>query len=175
MGYTPLQILASAALELETVEAELSDDVYLGLTALISDSGEVLVKFGARIALDVPPHKRPRGKGSERNQSSEPVSDACAHWADLKVEVNKKAIELLGGTERLRRAAKEFGWLPAAASTDHILPILKIADSIVPEDSDMPGASHEKSCAICWCCFGSLVNFFGEDDCLDFLLFESIV
>lgn len=157
-GYTPLQVLASIALELETVEAELSDDVYLAMRALMAEVATTLVENGARTALDAPMDRRPRGKASSRKLSCDSDLSVDSHRSSLKLETNKTAMEFLGGSERLARAKKSFAGLSTVAATQFLRSTLEQADSMTLEDSNEPGGNHEKSCAICWSVFGSVMK-----------------
>jgi DNA-directed RNA polymerase subunit RPC12/RpoP len=66
-------------------------------------------------------------------------------------------VHLLGGEERLWRAREQWDEFKAVEATGKIS--LCVEDIRSPiTDSEDPGGSSEKSCAICWKPFGSLVN-----------------
>jgi hypothetical protein len=162
VGFTPLQILAASALQLDAVEAQIDDDIYLSLIALLAEVGELLVKNGARISLDAPSLKRIRriasteGVNPSKSQKGDSVVDA--YRSSLKIDSNKKITKMLGGAERLSRARKEFMQLTAVNASPDMTVNLNLGDALPLEDTSEAGGNNEKSCAICWVVFGALMN-----------------
>jgi hypothetical protein len=115
VGYTPIQVVASIALEFEAASG-----LYVVMRSLIADAAECLVRNGARIGVDAPVLKRLRRRQSSSNVSSSEDDDAsegssttdvarpCLKLESnkqarpcLKLESNKQVLKLLGGEDRL--------------------------------------------------------------------------
>lgn len=144
-GYTPLQVLVTIASEIEEGNAG-------ARSALVSDAAEILVQNGARLSMDPPRARRPRRASSGSNLQSEDKVDE----PNRRSFSNKEITEVLGGEERLRRAQAVWGEAPTVNASRR-LDLLRDDKVSFPETRD-PGGSSDKSCAICWKEFGTLVN-----------------
>jgi hypothetical protein len=156
IGYTPIQVVASIALEFEAVSG-----LHVVMRSLIADAAECLVRNGARIGVDAPPLKRLRRRQSSSNVSSSEDDDASEGSSTtdvarscLKLDSNKQALKLLGGEDRLSLAKKEWAAIKSIAATSKVTLWQDDKQSI--PDSQAAGGSSEKSCAICWKVFGIL-------------------
>lgn len=159
VGHTPLQMLASIALSNVDGAAAIRDRQ----TKLIHETAEFLVRNGARLSIDSPPLMRLRsnnGKGS--SNSLKGSSDHSSRRSKLKID-SKEVMAVLGGEECLKLAQKEWSELKSVDVTTH--GVLE-TDEFTPKgdegvslsDTDVPGGNSERSCAICWKEFGSVMN-----------------
>jgi hypothetical protein len=151
VGYSPLQLLGYVALELERIGPTLEESLYGDLDSIISSTAIALVAKGARINMEAPP--------SQRSKLSDPVplkEEQVTLRESLKIDTNKRLTHLLGGSINLLQAKKAWsdkGKVDAGPAT-----VLPRDDSVAVEDSESPGGSSEKACALCWKQFGSLMN-----------------
>ena len=174
VGFAPIQILAVTALELEK-EAKSNEE----LNTLVSHLCEELIKTGgARLSLEVPPMQRKRSNNNTNNrkatsplrqksstssvktseEASKTTTTDSIDRANIKIDANDHLMELLGGRERLKAAQASYSDLGSVMLDQSRAPfLLEEANSNI-EDSDAPGGSSDKSCAICWRTFGALVN-----------------
>lgn len=156
-GYSPMQILAVAALDADS----LNDSVGVGLKQCISQTiagaAELLVQCGARLTLDPPPLMRlQRSASSASDRSDAGLADEEVR-ACLKIDGNKTLMRLLGGEDRLREAKDHWLKIKSVDATARVL-IQKEASKGNLGNSEAPGGSDERSCAICWTEFGTLMN-----------------
>ena len=162
VGYTPLQILAAAALDLDGIDGDTG--VLDKIGGVIAGVAEFMITKGGRLNVDPPPTNR-----LNRSASSLPIDEtkASVHEqeqeasfpevdrAKLKIEGNKTVLSIFGGEGRLRSARKlwaDLGAVPLVRS----LSLTNEKDSFANDLA--PGGSDERSCAICWRPFGSLLN-----------------
>lgn len=151
IGFSPMQLLALAALELEKVGPKISETIYGDFDSLISTTATVLVGKGARLGLEGPPGQRTKTNGGvDLGQVEENLR------ASLKIDGNSRLIHLLGGSDLLSMAKKEWS---AKAKVDAGQAVtIQRDNSVVLDNVDDPGGSNDKSCAICWKQFGLLVR-----------------
>jgi len=155
VGYTPMQVVASIALEFEATKSTMPTELYVRTRNTVADAAELLVRNGARTSVDVPPNKRLRRKKSVSKSSITTSSqdEEVSEGSSLKLD-SKQIIALLGGEDRLGPAKKEWGTLKAVNATGMVSLLTDDKETI--SDSDAAGGSSEKSCAICWKTFGLL-------------------
>jgi len=173
-GLTPLQILAAAAMDAKGIgllNDEVPDDAPMAhITAstlrnianVISDSAEILVRYGGRISIDPPPKERlnriqpslPQSKDSQTLDT--PINLPHVNRSDLQIDSNATLMTFFGGSERLGNAKKEWDQFKQVPSVGKLM--LHRLDSTPLVDSDAPGGTDEKSCAICWKAFGTIRN-----------------
>lgn len=159
-GYSPMQILACAALEAENLKGRVSNVLLDRILQVLADIAELLVRNGARLSLEPPPTKRlvtsKSNSAADSNAESEgPVIDAYDRGS-MKLESNKKLVTLLGGNDRLKAATK--AWQEAKSCQAPIDFVVPFEQDSAFEDRTVPGGSSEKSCAVCWSKFGSIMN-----------------
>ncbi len=166
-GFTPLQILIAAAMEVKVIDSSYQNDKnteYLravkNIIEIIQSCAKTLMEKGARINMPPPPATRldrntPPGCYSltdaiedAQNARVPPVSRD-----GLKNIDNKHILTLLGGADRLKAPLKLFGSLPK--SVDSVGTLQFVTTS---RDSDAPGGSDDCSCAVCWSEFGLISN-----------------
>lgn len=160
-GFTPLQLLALAAIDARTACLEKQesgrDDVnariLINITKVIQGSAEILLKNGARTNLPPPPTTRlnratPTGCYSYKNASSM-QSDFRER---LKLE-HDEIITLLGGANRVKISRQVFALVGKLVKNSS--PTTGTSSSL---DSDAPGGSDINSCALCWSEFGIISN-----------------
>jgi tetratricopeptide (TPR) repeat protein len=161
MGFSPLQILAVLALELDAFARQADFDeitVNCGMQ-LMGDATELLVRNGARLSLDPPLASRLREKVADSSApSAEVEADDVPRRMDLlskKLESDKQILTLLGGEPRLSSARREWSSMKKVATT---MNKNLAGDNDVFSGSASAGGSDSLSCAICWSVFGSLMN-----------------
>ena len=159
MGFSPLQILAVMALELDSHKQHTELDDLDVATKLMGDAAELLVRNGARLSLDLPLAFRLREKVLDAYSASiEAETTEGPRRMELltkRLDSDKQIVTLLGGESRLSSARKEWSNMKKVATT-----VTKnlAADSDVFASSTDAGGSDSLSCAICWSVFGSLMN-----------------
>lgn len=147
-GFTPLQVLQYVGLVAQGKGfADQAPERY-------SEAAKLLVGSGARLAVDFPPRERLRRRDPKTGVQHDPD-----YFDESKVQVligasKKQLFAVLGGEESLKQAEKHWTKLGSVQVTQ--LMNLQREDSSL-QDSDAPGGSSDKSCAICWQAFGSLV------------------
>lgn len=160
VGFAPIQIVAAAALDVSKQKDLLGETLYMSIMGFIANVCETLVKNGARLSLEEPPAVRCTLRSSSSivdcsNGSEEGNDDVQAvDRSDLKIHSNKPLADLLGAY-RLNSAEMVWGANKSAKSTGSFI---FHTDKLAIEDSEAPGGSDEKSCAICWKKFGKLMN-----------------
>jgi len=169
-GFTPLQVLALAALDARAIqltkqELEENDALTLGILRnimkAIQQLAELLCKNGARINLPPPPPTRldrptPTGCYSLKEALDDPETSTLqiGNREELKLDgKDNEIINLLGDIDRLNAAQKAFVVIKSTSNTDKSI---KIETTSI--DSDAPGGSDSNSCAICWSEFGIISN-----------------
>lgn len=154
-GYTPIQVLAIAADSAEAKKSAHGEETHQHIKALIRQAASFLVANGARLSVDPPPSFRLRRAGSD---SKSDLSDSihAKQRLTVKLDSNRAVMQMLGGDELLKQAEREWNLFNVVDAT-------KAADLLQDDktsfsETDAPGGSSDKSCAICWKEFGSLVN-----------------
>ena len=165
VGYAPIQILTAAALDASAEKDLLGDTLHTSILGFIANVAEFLIKNGARLSLDPPPSQRSSLRASSSLQaSSSSISDNSTGGegtddsvdrSTLKTKWHKHLEELLGKL-RLNAAQQVWNCIKTAKSSGRA--VIRQDNKSAIEDSDAPGGSDEKSCAICWRAFGTLVN-----------------
>jgi len=169
-GFSPLQILAVAALEASEMakgERICDSQTMKNIIEMIRGTAEFLVQNGARLNLDQPPTTRltrpastlaARTLSGETNNSetSEEQDSAVLDRSRLKIDSDQVLMQILGGEEVLNAAKKRWS---TTKSVDYSKKnILREKSKSSLSDSDAPGGNDEKSCAICWSVFGTIMN-----------------
>lgn len=160
IGYSPIQILALLALELDSAKQDLDGVTLADGLKVIEDVAEFLVKNGARLSLEPPPAVRLRSKVANAPKcESVPVPESAERRRieilTQKLDADKQLISLLGGEQRLNSARKVWTEMKkvAATSTKNL-----VDEGGTIENSACAGGSDSLSCAICWSAFGTLIN-----------------
>jgi DNA-directed RNA polymerase subunit RPC12/RpoP len=161
-GYAPLQVLATAALASLSLPDSVGVALKYSIGQMIAGAAELLVRCGGRLSLEPPPASRQtRSVSSISNNPDstgrESVSGVLVDRESLKVDSNKTLIRLLGSEERLNEAKYHWSQIKSVKATRHLTIHREISKSNL-DDSEAPGGSDEKSCAICWTKFGALRN-----------------
>jgi len=157
VGYSPMQILAVAALDADLVDDSVGAALKHCIAQMIAGASDLLVQCGARLSLGPPPMSRLQRSGSSVSDRSDGNMSADDGRASLKIDCNKNLIKLLGGEDRLKEARDHWCRIKSVQGTARAA-IQQEASKWKPGDSEAPGGSHEKSCAICWSEFGALMN-----------------
>jgi len=169
-GFTPLQVLALAALDARAIqltkqELDENDALTLGILRnimkAIQQLAELLCKNGARINMPPPPPTRldrptPTGCYSLKEALDDPETSTLqmGNREELKLDgKDNEIITLLGGINRVNAAQKAFVVIKSTSNTDKSIQI-----ETTSIDSDAPGGSDSNSCAICWSEFGIISN-----------------
>ena len=151
VGYSPLQLLGLAALELEKIGPKLEQSVYGDLDSVISTTAISLVGKGARINLDAPPGQRTKTNGGvELGEEEESLR------ALLKIDTNQRLLHLFGGSEILSQAKK--GWAQKVKVDAGPAVTIQRDNSMKLDNAEDPGGNNDKSCAICWKPFGLIIR-----------------
>eukprot|EP00547_Thalassionema_nitzschioides_P003753 CAMPEP_0194217178 /NCGR_PEP_ID=MMETSP0156-20130528/20536_1 /TAXON_ID=33649 /ORGANISM="Thalassionema nitzschioides, Strain L26-B" /LENGTH=926 /DNA_ID=CAMNT_0038946149 /DNA_START=189 /DNA_END=2969 /DNA_ORIENTATION=- len=162
VGFTPLQILAAAAQDAEQLSksktCKIPNSIFLSVASAFAGAADVLVQCGARLNMD-PPRKERFTKAIPSSVSENDLdgSEKIFPEVDLnfKIENNKDLLDLLGGKERLDACRKV--WLDEKVVHKNTKLVVN-SDSNIKDGLNEPGGSSEKSCAICWRNFGTLMN-----------------
>jgi hypothetical protein len=159
IGYAPIQILAAATLDASAQKDILGDTLHTSILEFIANVTEFLIKNGARLSLDPPPTERSPLRASSSSISDHSTgsegTDDSVDRSTLQNKWNKHLEELLGKL-RLNAAQQVWNCIKTAKSSGKA--VIHQDNKSAIEDSDAPGGSDEKSCAICWKAFGKLVN-----------------
>ena len=154
-GFTPIQILAATALDLVALKAtKIGIGVEDCIANMISACVDRLLRSGARISLETPPFSRLSRPSLLPPKPESAVKD---DRGSLKVETNKDIFEIFGGDMRIKQAKKMWVDVRTVHSTGKTF-IQQDIKRTETHDSDAPGGSDEKSCAICWAVFGMIMN-----------------
>ena len=166
IGFAPIQILAAAALYVADRRELLEEALVLGIQGLMCNIAEFLVKKGSRFSLDLPTKTRLRNTflssctineisaGNER--SSQDLMMSLERSERLNIQTHEALESMLGGIVRLSAAQTAWNAINSAEITTN--KFIFHTDKNLIEDSQAPGGSDEKSCAICWKAFGKLMN-----------------
>lgn len=159
IGYAPIQILTAATLDASAQKDILGDTLHTSILEFIANVAEFLIKNGARLSLDPPPTERSPLRASSSfisdNSTGSEGTDDSVNRSTLKNKWNTHLEELLGKL-RLNAAQQVWNCIKTAKSSGKA--VIHQDNKSAIEDSDAPGGSDEKSCAICWKAFGKLVN-----------------
>ena len=159
IGYAPIQILTAATLDASAQKDILGDTLHTSILEFLANVAEFLIKNGARLSLDPPPSQRSSLRASSSSISDNSTggegTDDSVDRSTLKNKWNKHLEELLGKL-RLNAAQQVWNCIKTAKSSGKA--VIHQDNKSAIEDSVAPGGSDEKSCAICWKAFGTLVN-----------------
>jgi hypothetical protein len=160
VGFAPTQILGATALDAMQQRKKLGDALYLTTMKIISGAMVTLVSHGGRLVLDPPPSSRPKARDSisisgdslirQRSETKFTLHDPFL----LKLQDNTNLIYLLGEA-RLKLAEKSWSDLKTVTAGGSFI---FHTDKLPIENSEAPGGSDVKSCAICWSPFGTITN-----------------
>ena len=156
VGYSPLQILAVAALDADSLHDSVGAALKQSIAQMLAGAAELLVRCGARLSLEPPPVSRPKRSGFSVSDRSGTNVSTEEDRASLQIDNNKKLIKLLGGEDRLKEARELWSQIKTVEGTGKVA--ARKGSRETPGDSEAPGGSDEKSCAICWREFGALMN-----------------
>lgn len=168
-GFTPVQILAGAALDIlsdrqESKEKGLDADPSLEFVSFyVVDSVELLIQYGARISMEAPPIARPNRENPLQDLvlqllRGEMTSLPMIDRGKLNIEKNSDITGIFGGKAKLTRLRnKRYHAKAVKAPPGCKIPLGKEFPSSIP-DFELPGGSDSTNCAICWKSFGLLRN-----------------
>ena len=152
-GYTPIQLLAAIAFDAqEKSDRGKSSVSFDSLSKCIYDAAELLVRNGARTAVDLPP--KCRARRSPLNADDDKEQDSTQSM--IRLDYSKDIYLMLGGEERLTAAQKEWTDREAVVANSK-MDLLK-DDKVSFAETSAAGGNSDKSCAICWKEFGAIVN-----------------
>ena len=153
VGFAPIQIVAATIMEAARQKESMGEALYATILDLLTKLSVCLCRHGARLSLDAPPRERRKTNITEQDivESSFPV----AVDRDL-LKLPSKELPLISvfGTTKVGDAVKYWRDIKPAA----VIPgkVVLHTDKSPIEDSQAPGGSDEKSCAICWTPFGMI-------------------
>ena len=153
VGFAPIQIVAATIMEAARQKESMGEALYAGILDLLTKLSVCLCRHGARLSLDAPPPERRKTNNTEQDISDS--SFPIAVDRDL-LKLPSKELPLISvfGTTKVDDALKYWRDLkPAAVVPGKV--VLHTEKSLI-EDSQAPGGSDEKSCAICWTPFGMI-------------------
>jgi len=162
VGFAPLQILAAAAQDAENLSKLKKKNITNSILSSIADAlagvADVLIQCGARLNIESPPKGRLTKMTSSQtipSHTSGTTRTFPEHDANLKMEGNKNLMDLLGGKEKLDACKKIWVGEKVVEGTGRAI----ISPEVTCKDGfNEPGGSSDKSCAICWRVFGTLMN-----------------
>jgi FYVE zinc finger len=155
IGFAPIQILGAAALDASAQKDVLGGEIFMRLMSMITTVADCLVRHGARLSLDEPPTMRSivRSSGiadfSVGSGGNLPLVDR----SKLKIHANQNLADMLG-MDRLDASQMVWNSVKAVNACSGLI-LHDDTKSAIP-DSQAPGGSSEKNCAICWRVFGAL-------------------
>ncbi len=178
IGYTPVQILAAAALDLlhkiETSKCSENDADVKTITSIIASSAECLVTKGARLSVDQPwterfnddkklPIKSPLKSPMKQKQKTLPKSEEnlilrYINSSEINFEKSKELMKILDANDSLAKCESKWHQTRVLKGTGQIHFLQGKGLSIKIENCKLAGGSDEKNCALCWKKFGSLRN-----------------
>lgn len=165
VGFTPLQILAAAVLDLIHVADSIADkaasDHLQVATEIIRSSADILVSRGARVWTDAPlgarPNRGPPKIGSSGHPSQFSVILRKIVPSNINMEKNKELVKILGGMDRLAAIGAKWQSEKTTKGCDRVfLPAKGMSMPVL--DCMLPGGSDHTSCSICWKTFGKIMN-----------------
>ena len=152
IGFTPLQMLACIAIDLEKSKELLDAEVISLRTRLLLDLAELLVSRGARLTVDPPLSSRSRKQEPEKGKQDASIQRRATLPPAIKLA------SLLGDESYLEAARKSWASGNSVDATRLASIISESRASAGFPDASSPGGSDEKSCAICWKVFGTIMN-----------------
>mmetsp|Transcript_11226 Transcript_11226/g.18551 ORF Transcript_11226/g.18551 Transcript_11226/m.18551 type:complete len:996 (+) Transcript_11226:74-3061(+) len=166
-GFTPLQILISAAKEVQVFESsnQKEKDVEYGramknIIEIIHSCAKTLLEKGARLNMPPPPTTRlDRGTSpgcyslKDAMEGTQKSTIPHINRDGLNKLDNKEILTLLGGADRLKAPQKLFASLPKSVDS-----VGTLQYGTTSRDSFAPGGSDDCSCAVCWSEFGLISN-----------------
>mmetsp|Transcript_36776 Transcript_36776/g.89051 ORF Transcript_36776/g.89051 Transcript_36776/m.89051 type:complete len:1626 (-) Transcript_36776:2830-7707(-) len=154
VGFAPIQIVAATVMEAARQKESLGETLYAGILDLLTKLSVCLCRHGARLSLDAPPHAR-RGKMNNDEQDIvEPSFPIAVDRALLKLPSKELPLISVLGSKNVDDALKYWKDIKPAAVVPGKVALHTEKSPI--EDSQAPGGSDEKSCAICWTPFGMI-------------------
>ena len=163
IGYTPLQILAAAALDilhkLSILKRAHHPDIKAAI-ALISSCSEMLVSKGGRTSVDPPPALRFPDEKKTPNGEHVTTILRIINRTEIIMEKNQDVMKILDSNQNLTACRSKW------QQTKLIKACVSNANSFLKgkglsmklEDSNLIGGSYERNCAICWKKFGQIRN-----------------
>ena len=159
IGYTPIQILAAAALDvlhqLYVLKCDNSNPDLKTVASLIAASAEILVTKGARTSVDQPPTERFCDDKIKPKSEIKPLL-RYINRSEINIEKNGDVMKILDGNLNVSKARWNKTKTIKGLGQRHFLKGKGLSMKI--NDSKLTGGSDEKNCAICWKKFGSLRN-----------------
>ena len=163
IGYSPLQILGAAALDLiqrsEDLQCNLETSDFMQAVSFLSSATEILVRKGAIISLDSPPMERFNTKKISQESTSDTAHELRSiDQSLLNLDKNKEVMNILNKNQSLRRCQAERQQTKSTRGYGESSFLQGKGLSMKVEDCFFAGGSNEKTCAICWKKFGPLRN-----------------
>jgi len=177
IGYTPLQILAAAALDLlhkvQVTKCNEDHPDIKAATSIIASSAEMLVTKGGRLSIDQPckerfsedkklpiksPMKSPAKQKSKKVKSQDDLILRYIKPSEVNIEKNKEIMKILDANESLAKCEAKWQEKRVVKGTGQSDFLQGKGLSIKIENCKLAGGSDDKNCAICWKKFGSLMN-----------------
>lgn len=163
IGYSPLQIIGAAALDLikksEDLQCNFNSVDFSQAITFLCGAAEVLIRKGAILSLDPPPAARFNVK--KVPEESIPELKAKLRIVDrslLNLDKNKDIMSILNKHQTIIKCQSERQKEKSAKGYGEGQFLQGKGLSMKIEDCYFAGGSNEKSCAICWKKFGSLLN-----------------
>lgn len=159
IGFTPLQILGAAVLDLIHLKCDENHPDIHAAAVLISASAEMLVSKGGRTTIDPPPMGRFNDeKKSATIGGGEKSMLRVIDRSSINLDRNQDIIKILDSNKTLHICKAKWQRtkvIKGSGQTDY-LP--GKGSSIKLDDSNLPSGNDERNCALCWKKFGSIRN-----------------
>lgn len=165
IGYTPIQIIGAAALDLmkrsEDLKCNFQNVDFSQAITFLSSAAEMLLRNGAILSIEPPLMERFNVK---RNASQDSMSQNLPKFRQvdrslINFEKNKDLMNILDKNQSLTKCLLERQKIKSVKGYGESTSFLQGKGlSMKIEDCYFAGGSNDKSCAICWKKFGSLLN-----------------
>lgn len=165
IGFTPMQIILAATLDVLGKKEDLGEVLYVKITDMLVNIMECLILHGGRVFPDPPPLSR----SEDRRQLSRKDDSTVANNDEIESRSNANSIirsqvktqgsvelTILLGKSKLSEAQSFWKHLKIAPAPSNI--VLHDDKSNVIENSLAPGGSDDSNCSICWKKFGMMTR-----------------
>jgi len=164
VGFSPMQILAAAVLDLSSRKDILGEAQYSIISDILVNIMECLTLNGARLSPDPPPLSRPGERRQLNDKYDNDLNTVGETGGELQIDSIKRSQVKIKGSLDLTLLLGKTKIMEAKSFWKNIKPavvpsnIVLHTDKLKIENSLSPGGSDDISCSICWKQFGMLTR-----------------